>query len=42
MSGSAIVMMVVICGIVWGGFGYFLSRAVHREGQKLASPDSAE
>lgn len=41
MSSSAIVMMVMICGIVWGGFGYFLTRAVRRESKKLASPDSA-
>ncbi|MGB5296637.1 MAG: MetS family NSS transporter small subunit [Thermoanaerobaculia bacterium] len=37
MSVSAIVMMLVICGIIWGGFVFFLMRAVHSEGRKQAS-----
>lgn len=34
MSGSALVMMVLICTFVWGGFGLFLSRAIRREAAK--------
>jgi len=34
MSGSAVVMMVVICGLVWGGFVTLLTRAVRKEGAK--------
>lgn len=34
MSGSAIFSMVVILGIVVGGFFYFLSRAIKREKNK--------
>jgi len=34
MSGSAIVVMVVICGSVWGGFLALLWRAIRREGAK--------
>ena len=37
MSASAIVMMLVICGIVWGGFVFFLVRAVRSEAKKQAS-----
>jgi len=37
MSTSAIVMMVLICGLVWGGFGYFLTRAMRSESRKQAS-----
>lgn len=35
MSPSAVVMMVLICGFVWGGFAIFLTRAIRREGDKL-------
>ncbi len=34
MSGSALVMMIVVCGLIWGGFLALLSRAVRREGAK--------
>lgn len=35
MTGSAVVMMLLICGFVWGGFVSFLVRAIRREGGKL-------
>jgi len=34
MSLSAAVMMVLICGFVWGGFSTLLIRAIRREGDK--------
>ena len=34
MSLSAAVMMVLICGFVWGGFSTFLMQAIRREGDK--------
>jgi len=34
MSPSAAVMMVLICGFVWGGFSIFLMRAIERESDK--------
>jgi len=34
MSAAAIVMMVVVCSIVWGGFAALLVRAVRMEGAK--------
>jgi hypothetical protein len=34
MSTSATIMMVLICGFVWGGFLGFLMRAIRREGGK--------
>lgn len=34
MSTTAIVVMVVICGSVWGGFLTLLLRAIRREGRK--------
>jgi Putative methionine and alanine importer, small subunit len=34
MSGSAIVMMVLVCGFVWGGFVYLLLRALRSEARK--------
>ncbi len=34
LSGSAIVFMVVVCGLVWGGFVGLLIRAVRRESRK--------
>ncbi|MEM9597752.1 MAG: MetS family NSS transporter small subunit [Acidobacteriota bacterium] len=34
MTGTAIATMVVICGLVWGGFATLLVRAMRREGQK--------
>lgn len=37
MTGSALVFLVVVCGIVWGGFLILLVRAVRSEGRKNAS-----
>jgi hypothetical protein len=34
MSPSAVVMMMLICGFIWGGFCAFLTRAIRREGDK--------
>ena len=34
MSGSAMVMMILVCGFVWGGFVYLLVRAVRSEADK--------
>jgi hypothetical protein len=34
MSGSAIVLMVLVCAFVWGGFLYLLVRAVRSEARK--------
>ncbi|MCZ6725856.1 MAG: methionine/alanine import family NSS transporter small subunit [Acidobacteria bacterium] len=34
MSGSAVVMMILVCGFVWGGFVYLLVRAVRSEADK--------
>jgi hypothetical protein len=31
VSGAALVGMVMICGVVWGGFAALLTRAVRRE-----------
>ena len=36
MTSTAITMMVLICGVVWGGFLTLLSRAVRHEGRKRA------
>jgi hypothetical protein len=34
MSGLAILTMVLICAVVWGGFAVLLVRAVRSEGGK--------
>ncbi len=34
MSSDAIIMMVLICGLVWGGFAGLLLRAAKYERQK--------
>lgn len=34
MSGAAVVMMVLICGFVWGGFVFLLGGGVLSEGAK--------
>ncbi len=36
MTTTAIAMMIMICGLVWGGFLALLSRAVRHEGRKRA------
>lgn len=35
MSSAALVMMVAVCGFVWGGFSVLITRAVRAEGRKL-------
>ena len=35
MTPIAIVMMVLICGLVWGGFATLLLRAVKHERRKV-------
>jgi hypothetical protein len=37
MSSLALTVMIVICGIVWGGFVVLLTRAFRREGAKQKS-----
>ncbi len=34
MSGAAVAMMVAVCGFVWGGFFYLLTRAIRSEKRK--------
>jgi len=34
MSATAITMMILICGMVWGGFAFLLIRALRSEGAK--------
>lgn len=34
MSGVAVALMVLVCGLVWGGFAGLLIRAVRQEGRK--------
>ena len=36
MTSTAITMMVLICGVVWGGFVTLLLRALRQEGRKRA------
>lgn len=36
MTLLSISMMVVICGVVWGGFAALLLRAIQHEGRKGA------
>ncbi len=36
MSASALVVMIVICSLIWGGFATLLVRAVRRESGKAA------
>ncbi len=40
MSGLAILMMALICGLVWGGFLSLLARAVRSEGAKSEVGDA--
>lgn len=42
MSSLAILMMVLICGFVWGGFCTLLTRAVVSEGRKQAADRAAD
>ena len=34
MTGSAVVMMIAICGFVWGGFVIMLVQAIRNESAK--------
>ena len=34
MTATATLMMILICGLVWGGFVMLLARAVRHEGRK--------
>lgn len=35
MSTTAIVTMVLIAGLVWGGFAFILMKAVQKESRKV-------
>jgi hypothetical protein len=37
MTGSAVVLMLIVCSFVWGGFTVLLGRAVRSEGRKKIS-----
>lgn len=39
MSGTAVVMMLVVCGLVWGGFALLLGRAMSSERRKADRVD---
>lgn len=34
MTTAAVITMVAICGVIWGGFAALLIRALRREGRK--------
>lgn len=34
MTGAATACMILVCGFVWGGFVFLLTRAVRREARK--------
>ena len=36
MEGSALAVMILICGFVWGGFLLLLTRAIRYEGAKAS------
>lgn len=40
MTTTAIVTMVIICGVVWGGLATLIAFAVKSEGRKARSPES--
>ncbi len=40
MSGIAVLMMVLIPGLIWGGFLYLLTRAVRSESAKREVGDA--
>jgi hypothetical protein len=42
MSTTAVVTMVLICGVVWGGFALLLTRALRHEGRKTRDGGGAE
>lgn len=42
MTGIAIATMILVCGVVWGGFGWLLMRAVRSEGAKERAAGPSE
>ena len=36
MSASALVVMIAVCSLIWGGFATLLVRAMRRESGKAA------
>ena len=38
VSVTAVSLLVVVCGFVWGGFGIFLAYALYRERGKQRRP----
>jgi len=42
MSGAAAVSMLLVCGVVWGGFVGLLIRAARREGAKSRKGGSGD
>ncbi len=41
MTATATAMMILICGVVWGGFVALLLRAVRQEGRKRAGDNAS-
>ncbi len=41
MTAMATAMMVLICGVVWGGFAALLLRAARQEGRKRAGGNAS-
>jgi hypothetical protein len=39
MSGTGVVMMVLICGFVWGGLALLIAKAVRSESAKIEVGD---
>jgi hypothetical protein len=42
LSGAALVSMVIVCGVVWGGFVTLLARALRREGSKQRAAEGGD
>ena len=42
MSGLAIAVMVIVCGLVWGGFVLLLALALRHEGGRRGREGGAE
>ncbi|HEX6203556.1 MAG TPA: hypothetical protein VF100_11180 [Thermoanaerobaculia bacterium] len=42
MSGLAVAVMVVVCGLVWGGFALLLALALRHEGARRGGEGGAE
>ncbi len=41
MTTTAILTMVLICGLIWGGFATLLIRAVRSEGRKSSGSEDS-